>query len=398
MNMDAHITASPSRNVGIDIIRTMAVFCVIGVHALPQTVPLSMGTGRESATIAMRIVVQFIQMTCQLGVPLFIAITGYLMLSRDYSGQNLARFIKHNFLPLLFAFEFWNIVTYIVDHYYIISISTLRTAIFSSLFLSDTPMGHMWYLQMITGVYLALPLIASALQKIKESGNNKYLLPFTFLFVIYQSIVPTALQLANLLGYNTDFQIKYYPAISNFSWILCPLLIGYASRQGFFKRVPKFISVLLLLLSLLLLTADGYCWLMYSTPDKPALPPFPLNDTFILFALLAIFIVVENVQWNDVLPSIVTSSFKAIAKQSFGIYIIHFPIVMFLTVHGWHPTMNNWANCLIYFLASFIIAFAASAILSKIPIVGQWVFLIKNSNKPSFRRPRHAAHAKRERD
>ena len=87
------------RSVAIDFLRVIAIVAVVCVHSLP--VPIIRGGGwRIFASAA-------IGSLSKIGVPLFLIITGYLMLDRDYSGPKLKRFLQHNYLPLLVSFEAW---------------------------------------------------------------------------------------------------------------------------------------------------------------------------------------------------------------------------------------------------------------------------------------------------
>lgn len=372
----ATVSSSSRRDVGIDIVRTLAILCVVGVHALPQTVPLSMGIGRENAGLAIRLFTQFVQMTCQLGVPLFLAITGYLMLDRDYSGPNLKRFITRNLLPVLVSFEFWNIAMAVIEQLLITPTVTPTSVIRAALFLGDTPMGHIWYLQMIVGAYCVLPLLAFMLRKVREANAESYLIVMVALLIVYRSLIPTLEQFADMAGHPLEIAIKFEPVVSDLAWILMPLLIGYAVRRGLFARISPVMAGALLALALLLLTADGYYWLMHGEPGKPLLPDYRVNDPFILFAVLMVLVTVEQCPAVRHAPIWLAKTFRLLAQQAYGIYIIHFPIIWKLAFF-WHPTSHAWINFLLYFIAGFIPSLLVSLCLSRIPVVGRWLFLAK---------------------
>lgn len=80
-----------------DILRSIAIVAVVCVHSLP--VPIINGGGWRLFVSAA------IGSLSKIGVPLFLIITGYLMLDRDDSGPKLKRFFKHDYLPLLVSFE-----------------------------------------------------------------------------------------------------------------------------------------------------------------------------------------------------------------------------------------------------------------------------------------------------
>ncbi|TPF92107.1 acyltransferase [Bifidobacterium sp. UTBIF-78] len=384
-------TAHYSRDVGIDVIRALAIFCVIGIHSLPQTVPLSLGVGREHATIIMRLLTQFVQMTCQLGVPLFLAITGYLMLGRDYTGLNLERFVKRNLLPVFVSFEFWNLVMCGVRQFGIAHDVTLTEVVKSALFLSQPPMGHIWYLQMIVGTYCALPLLAMALRKVEETHTERYLLFFIAMIVVYRSVAPTAEKLMEIAGRPIHIEIAYDSIVSDLAYTFVPLLIGYAIRRGLFAHMRFSTVVVLLVASFVALIGEGYFWLMNGPVGKPQLPEYAVNDVFLAFAVLMTFAIIHRVIGKDnPLPRQVVVILGRFSQYIYGIYIFHFPIIWKLAFF-WHPTNHNWLNFVIYSVAAFVPSLAATIILSRVPIVGHWLLLTKMPVRHRESQGRHRA-------
>lgn len=381
------LSDSSRRDVGVDIIRSLAILCVIAVHALPQTVPLSQGINRETSSLAMRVLTQLLQMTGQLGVPLFIAITGYLMLDRDYSGQNLTRFIRHNLLPILVSFEVWNILMAIIEQAFITPIVTVKGVIKAALFLGDTPMGHIWYLQMIVGVYCALPLLAFGLKKIRECQCEYYLVAFTCILLCFRSAVPTIEQFARMSGHTLNIDNKFSPIVSDLAWILIPLLIGYAIRRGAFDRLSSGSVYALFTASIVFLTTDGYYWLMNGEPGKPLLPDYRVNDSFIVFAVFTTFLTIERIARSIQMPQQASELFKSFAQHAYGIYIIHFPIVWKLAFF-WQPTTHSWLNFAIYCVVALAPSYLVSICLSHVPVVGYWLMLSKRTEPISVKRIR----------
>ena len=98
------------RILWLDYARCFAIICVVLIHGVEriyvydaqQTAMLSAGSllFRNIAFVAGR-----------LGVPVFLAITGYLLLDRDYSSADkIFRFYKHNLLPIIITTEIWNLI------------------------------------------------------------------------------------------------------------------------------------------------------------------------------------------------------------------------------------------------------------------------------------------------
>lgn len=101
-------------------------------------------------------------------MPLFLAISGYLLLDRDYSSADkIFKFYKHNLLPIVITTEIWNVI-----YDAIIFIDNgkfdFEVLIRDLLFFKTNQMGNMWYMPMIIGVYIALPFVANAIKTLKQ--------------------------------------------------------------------------------------------------------------------------------------------------------------------------------------------------------------------------------------
>lgn len=91
------------------------------------------------------------------------------MLDRDYSGPRLKRFLKHNYLPLLVSFESWACVAIIAKLAADPSVSSIVEGLRTMLLIGEPFMIHFWYMQMLLGIYLFIPILASF---IRSSGQN----------------------------------------------------------------------------------------------------------------------------------------------------------------------------------------------------------------------------------
>ena len=133
------------RILWLDYARCFAIICVVLIHGVEriyaydaqQTAMLSAGSllFRNIAFVAGR-----------LGVPVFLAITGYLLLDRDYSSADkIFRFYKHNLLPIIITTEIWNLI---YDAVIFIGNGKFDfdMLIRDLLFLKTNQMGNMWYM------------------------------------------------------------------------------------------------------------------------------------------------------------------------------------------------------------------------------------------------------------
>lgn len=157
----------PKRIVWMDYARAFAILTVLLCHATEKAYSFQLdsilSTSLPSQTAA------FCLFTVgRLGVPIFLFMSGYLMLDRDYSREKCLTFWRTKWLGLFLATEFW-----IAAYNIFLCLSTGRDfsvglLIKNMLFLENVGMGHMWYMPMIIGLYLFLPFIANGLRKLDD--------------------------------------------------------------------------------------------------------------------------------------------------------------------------------------------------------------------------------------
>ena len=96
-----------NRIEGLDIIRSLAILCIILAHSIETNSPVnSIEEFNNLSAFAKAIYFSFYAIG-RIGVPLFFILSGYLLLSRDFDENKTKQFYKNNFLPLLLAWELW---------------------------------------------------------------------------------------------------------------------------------------------------------------------------------------------------------------------------------------------------------------------------------------------------
>lgn len=114
-----------------------------------------------------------------LGVQLFIMISGALLLNRDYE---LKSFFKRRFSRILIPFAFWIFIVIIFRIFVLgdpLEISTILNLVLFK--------GYVWFIWMLIGLYLFLPVINSFIKEYKIRGCE-FFLAFWLLTIILNSI------------------------------------------------------------------------------------------------------------------------------------------------------------------------------------------------------------------
>ena len=98
----------------IDLARAIAILSITFSHAVNRSYAISSGSYKEFLKIPFRhiLIKGGLYTFSRTGVPLFLMITGALLLSRDYTGDKLKHFLKHNWLTLLITTEIWLVIMF----------------------------------------------------------------------------------------------------------------------------------------------------------------------------------------------------------------------------------------------------------------------------------------------
>ena len=156
---------SAERITFIDSVRSLAILCVIMCHVV-ELVYLLFEYRLPPIGMVYKLLIFSAFTLGRLGVPFFLLITGYLLLSRSYMPKDILCFWKSKWLRLFLTTDLWIILFYVLPcitnkgnfHFFILMKQML--------FLEPCSYSHMWYMPMVLGLYLFLPFVALVLQKI----------------------------------------------------------------------------------------------------------------------------------------------------------------------------------------------------------------------------------------
>ena len=170
------------RIINIDIMRSIAILLVIYVHCINAIYYYPTSSG----SIASQIFKSISFYAGRLGVPLFLFITGALILMKKFETyEDIKRFYINNLLPLFISFIIINIIYYIIliicDHVQFSIIAFLKYI----LFIEQININNMWYIPMIIGIYIALPFISIIVKKF----NYKEVKLVLITLVIYRFLI-----------------------------------------------------------------------------------------------------------------------------------------------------------------------------------------------------------------
>lgn len=358
-----HSAVSAKRVVSLDFLRTTAIMAVVALHTLP--VPLLNG----GLPFWLSVVVES---TSKIGVPLFLIISGYLMLDRDYSGSKLKRFFVHNYLPLFVSFELWALLVSPVV--FLGKESGGVPSLFATmLFMGEPYMIHFWYMQMLLGIYLMVPVLAAFLKRISMDGNNWYLALLVAVSVTFVLVLPTAQYVAQWLRYEADAEITLGGFVGRGALGLLYMLIGYCLRTvDFFDHAPAWARWITLAGSLVLL------WMVSAWEYKLTGEFFLVTKGFLPIAFTAFalsWVAIKGSAWNDC-PRWLSAVFFGFATYSYGIYMVHLPLHKVVDVIL-PDAMHLLRVAMLNPISTILLSLLCCWIIARLPVVRRWMLAMK---------------------
>lgn len=103
------------------------------------------------------------------GVPIFLLLSGYLLLGKEYDDKEILWFYKSNLFSLLLTWEIWTFLYNLFLMWYKAKPFDVGTYLRNVLFLQKIDLNHTWYIPMIVGMYIFLPYLANILHMISSN-------------------------------------------------------------------------------------------------------------------------------------------------------------------------------------------------------------------------------------
>lgn len=179
----------------LDQVRALAIILVILCHVLREFTQI-----KPIGSLGWTSVAYLIDFGV-MGVPLFLMISGSLLLNRDY---DLPDFLKRRFTRILIPFIFWALLLPI----YKIFVYPTPASNYLSLFLD----AQYWFIWMLIGVYLFLPVVNAFIKEYKMKGVEYFLVIWLVTIILNTfGIYPFHnLELSYFAGYVGYLVLGYY--------------------------------------------------------------------------------------------------------------------------------------------------------------------------------------------
>lgn len=354
-----------TRDPALDCIRVFAIFMVVAEHC----------TGGLHGSIGL-----VVEICGSLGVPLFVMLTGYLMLGRDYNGKYLQGYIKNNLIPLFVCIELWNIIWWLFSQYLTPTI-TVKNALKIAFFLNSSSYDGFWFLPMIFALYLGIPLVSQMLNFLLAQKEKTYLYILIVVLVFVGTIIPTIGEIQTIFtrqnGIQSALQMNIFGIDSLWGgsvWILY-LIAGFVLRKfrSQFSVVPTFMLATNIAISYALLLVFYIYWHKQGLSSQPH-----YSNLLLVICTFSLFILIQRFcTFKKPLSRIFIPLIEQLSKISFSVYMIHFWIIRALSLSPKVLSLKGWEISLICFTLGYVGSVLIGKLLSYVPFLRKWLLLIK---------------------
>ncbi len=350
------------RQYHLDYLRVFASVAIILLHINGQNMPYVELAGTEWN------IYNICNAASRWGVPVFVMMSGALFLPREIPTKTLyTKYISRMAIAYVVWSAFYAIVEPVIQLTFKQEYRTTFVEFIGS-FISGAV--HLWFLPMIIGLYICIPLI-------KQLTQNDKLIKYFLLLSLIFCFIKTQFELVtnNLLTANTQIifenvntLFKNFNVNLVFGFVAYFILGFYLNKTEISKKHRTIIYVfgivglaLTILLNLLASkNADESLQVFYSA--------YSVN---VLLMSVAIFVWFKyNAKGTEKLNKLIIH----LSKYSFGAFLVHIFIIKVLTAVGiqsttFHPVLSVPTITIFTTIVSYLI----SMVLNKIPIIKKYI-------------------------
>lgn len=345
----------PKRNFGLDLLRVIACYMVIQIHAGEYYYIAPDGSVLHTTNAEW---VGWYNSLFRACVPLFVMLSGFYLFPVNDTGA----FLKKRLGRVAIPFIIW-CVLYAV-YQYGMGLAPLNTALTNILKIPvnyGTDIGHLWYVYMLLGIYLFAPLISNWVQTATRKNMELYLL----LWAIAMSVPYIHLVFPAILGecyWNKSPMLYYFSGFLGYV-----ILANYIKRFCMQRQTRHYIIAIALIIAGYAITVFGFEYLLQRENIVANMElTWGFETINVAMMTAGIFLLFKNIAYNND-----ASRFKklvtVISAKSYGIYLAHIMVLDTL-----YPFINPYiASAAIKVpliaIASFIATYLVVKCLSYLP-------------------------------
>ena len=358
------MNTSPAHNRGrklyLDALRMIAIFGVLFNHTNTKGFAL-FTIATESAFFPVYL---FCASACKIAVPVFLMISGALLLKKE---EPVLVIIKKRFVKFLVILFFTALIIYLYFLNWNLEQFSLRT--FLKLAYSSNITSSLWYLYAYLAYILTLPFLrklAAAMQ------------PKDYLYLTGMMVLVSVLRTFELLA--LDYKIhnnEYFDMFTTMNIVYYPLMGDFLANKLRDEKITAKTTVISCAVGFFFLIVN--CWLTcvwcntlgeweYTTCSK-------FLNRFIFFPAISLFIFMRFVFMRINLSQTFEKAIMYLGSCTFGIYLferIYRDETLFV-FDLLAPYLPRFLACMIWVLVAFLFGLIVTAILKKIPFIKKYI-------------------------
>lgn len=271
----------------IDYLRALAIILVLFAHISSHSYSKFLGIYLNTS-VKWSICASFVDIGV-IGVPLFLMITGALLLNRDMG--NLKDFVKRRYLRILPPFIFWALIVFNIFTF--------------------------WYVWLMMGIYLILPVINSFIKEYELNGVEYFLIIWIISIIL------------NTFGHYPFYKLE----LSYFYGYIGYVVLGYYLANKKFNVSNKTMIILNLIIFCVFTLINVSYTLKYNQASKHAWLTY--LTIVVVFQSTSVFLIFKNLEeyFNNIkfkIPNKIYKVTNSISRCSYGMYLDHCLILDYL--------------------------------------------------------------------
>ena len=343
------------RMIHYDLLRIIAAFSVVMLHSAAQFWYTLEVNSTEW------IVANSYNALVRIGVPIFVMISGALFLDKEYK-LDIRRLYRHNIFRLAVLYVVWSCAYGLFD---------CMNFGFRQLEIKDIVREmlfgryHLWFLPMLIGIYVLLPILKEWLAHANLQTIKYFLAVFVVLQIFGETIraMTTMEEVHYLLDSAKVELICSY--VGYFVW-------GYYLAQiGPEQKIRKAICICMVPAALCNVLLGNYLSLKAGTAKADIYDSYGLF-TFII--VTGIYLLVTKIAKEHSFTERTQKVVVEISSNTLGIYLLHIGCMEFLEKKGIHSMMvPNVIGIPLCATLCFLLCLVIAAVLRRIPVLGKYL-------------------------
>lgn len=353
--MSELVKTSKTRVYAYDVLRILAVLAVVMIHVAAPVVKKS---DVQSIDFIWGNIFHGIT---RIAVPVFLMLSGALML--DENKKISSKKIFHSAGMMFFVLVVWSLV-YAVFFYVAIPLIHGSQISFKN-FINAFIYGHyhLWYMYMIVGLYLLIPVLRTFVKK-----ENKKVIQY---FLVLSAIVGFAVKFLNffLMEYVVE-KDWLTPFVDKFEFGFISVYLTYYIAGWYIANfeIKKVHRICLYIVGGLSLLITLFATHFYSQDGENVQSVFHSNNiiTVLLYSIAFFtffYYLFKNKKFEKTKGMLINLS-----NLTFGVYLIHV-IVLYLVRLFTGDLGSTLIKIVIEFVGTTVVSFAVCFIMSKLPIL-----------------------------